>query len=486
MILDSVRQVIKNHLHLIINFAMIFLVVVFVVIYMVINNHSYLTISNAQTEEISNLVCKMLDTELNMSLNQPQAIALAMSNDSFIKNVLEEEAENMDSSQYTQKIADYLSTYKSEFNLSSSFLVSEYSKRYYYAGGVDRYLADNQENSWYYSLVASQKDSEWNVDYDIVDNKRDYTLFVNALIKDSRGSVLGVIGTGMSMSSIGDALDELASQYDLTCVLLDQNNGVIAASDPSITDLQDLASQTGISQEELADNVAGNKTQWINSYYLCTDSVQSTGWHVIAVRSSQGFSRSFSQNGDAFWLILSTIGVIVVLFFFIAVLIRRYSFEFRRIAEHDFLTRIPNRKYLERKGPDYLLDADEQETYFFLFDIDHFKQINDAMGHKAGDAALEHAAAIADSIIKDHGLTVRWGGDEFCGLIIGQDPCAVFCEIQSVLKRSQEPLTISIGYTQASKEDTLAGLMKRADEALYHAKQNGRDQSCCHEKIQKQ
>lgn len=307
MFTNSMKQAVKNHLHLLIDFVLVFLVVLSLIIYLIINNNSYLSISNGQTEDISNLVCKTVNTELDTQLNKPQAIALSMSNDNFIKETLKKEKNNMKSAEFTKSIADYLSAYKKEFKLSSAFLVSDYSKRYYYPGGVDRIMKDTHENSWYYSLRSSKKASEWNVDYDVVGNKKIYTLFVNATITDDAGSVMGVIGTGMNMSSIGNTINELSSQYDMTCLLLDPNGNVIATSDSSISKMADIADYIDTSRSNTASLISNNKSMWLNGKYLCTDHVSATDWHIVTLKSSQGLFQLFFNNKDGMILILSSI-----------------------------------------------------------------------------------------------------------------------------------------------------------------------------------
>lgn len=482
MFLNSFQTMIKRHLHFMMNFAMIFLMAFFLLIYLVINNSSYLAISNGQTEDISRLVCTMMNTELNTMLNQPQSIALSMANDSMIKKTLKEEPDNMDSAAYTTTIANYLAEYRQEFSLSSSFLASDYSKRYYFSGGVDRYLEDTEENSWYYSLIRSDKEKEWNIDNDIVDGRKDYTLFVNATIHDDDGTVLGVIGTGMDMSSIGDALRDISSQYDMTCVLLNENQELIDSSSSSIQSVEDLSTELNIGSTALSNLINETGGEWINGRYVYSDDVSSTGWHIIAIRSAQGFTHLLSSNGDTALLIVSTLAIIAVMCFFIGLLIKVYSSEFRQIAEYDHLTGMPNRKYFERAMKKIIAEANEKETYLFIFDVDHFKAINDTSGHKAGDAALIDTSKTVAALLKGKGMLFRWGGDEFCGVMMCSRPKDLLEALHQAVGELPEHLTISIGYTRISSEDTVSMILKRADHALYEAKESGRNQSCCSEK----
>ena len=481
MFLGSFQTMIKRHLHFMMNFAMIFLMAFFLLIYLLVNNSSYLAISNGQTEDISRLVCNMMNTELNTLLNQPQSIALSMANDSLIKNTLKEEPANLDSPAYTTTIANYLAAYRQEFSLSSSFLVSDYSKRYYFSGRVDRYLEDTPTNSWYYSLIGSDKEKEWNIDNDIVDGRKDYTLFVNATIHDDDGTLLGVIGTGMDMSSIGDTLQDISSQYDLTCILLNENQELIDSSSSSIGSVNDLSTMLGINSDQLSSLINENGGEWLNGRYVYSDDVSSTGWHIIAIRSAQGFTHLLSNDSDTVLLIVWTIAIITIMCFFIGLLIKVYSSEFRKIAEYDHLTGMPNRKYFERAMRKVIADAKEKETYLFIFDVDHFKAINDTCGHKAGDAALIDTSKAVNTLLRGKGMLFRWGGDEFCGVMMCSRPKELLEAMHQAVGELPRHLTISIGYTRVSSEDTVSMILRRADEALYQAKEGGRNQSCCRE-----
>jgi len=123
------------------------------------------------------------------------------------------------------------------------------------------------------------------------------------------------------------------------------------------------------------------------------------------------------------------------------------------------------------------------ETYaLILLDIDHFKLVNDTYGHLTGDQVLSKVAGLIGAHIRETDVAGRWGGEEF--LIVcphtDTDGAAATAEhLRAVIEGGQFPevpaVTASFGVAVARKDEGLTSLMKRADDALYEAKQNGRN-----------
>jgi diguanylate cyclase len=125
-----------------------------------------------------------------------------------------------------------------------------------------------------------------------------------------------------------------------------------------------------------------------------------------------------------------------------------------------------------------------------LVDIDRFKQINDRHGHPVGDAALKWVASIHAGALRQMDVAARYGGEEF-GIIL---PGTKLSDASNVAERlratiaakafregEQEfPVTVSIGVATTLSSDEPAKFLKRTDEALYAAKQNGRDRAFLH------
>lgn len=153
------------------------------------------------------------------------------------------------------------------------------------------------------------------------------------------------------------------------------------------------------------------------------------------------------------------------------------------MARHDSLTGLPNRTFL-RERLDALL-AGRQAFSIFLVDLDHFKAVNDTLGHSAGDRLLEDVAKRLLAIMGEPSTVARLGGDEFAILYLGaQDEAAVRRAAGAVIEAVTPPVAIggtfvqvaaSVGVSRAAIDSNdPETLMRRADVALYQAKAAGR------------
>lgn len=153
----------------------------------------------------------------------------------------------------------------------------------------------------------------------------------------------------------------------------------------------------------------------------------------------------------------------------------------------DSLTGINNRAYFEYFKKK--LFGKRRPLSFAIFDVDKFKDINDGYGHSTGDLALKHIADNIKSSVRDSDIAIRFGGDEF--VIILEDSPLVGARrlLERIsIKLKENPLfinenesliiTLSAGITEYNKGEPFESMFERADEMLYKAKENGRDQIC--------
>ena len=121
-----------------------------------------------------------------------------------------------------------------------------------------------------------------------------------------------------------------------------------------------------------------------------------------------------------------------------------------------------------------------------MFDLDHFKRVNDTYGHLAGDYVLHHLAQVIANRIRREDVLARYGGEEFSIILpeIETENAIVFADkIRRLVERTAFvfedhtlPITISVGVATSSQEVTTpADLIKKADEKLYEAKSAGRN-----------
>lgn len=156
----------------------------------------------------------------------------------------------------------------------------------------------------------------------------------------------------------------------------------------------------------------------------------------------------------------------------------------------DGLTQVHNKRYLletlEREIPRGRRHG--RPLSVLMFDIDHFKNVNDTFGHLAGDYVLKEVATLVKSRLRPDDVFGRYGGEEFCALLpetplvgagaIADDLRKRVAERKFVFENENIPLTVSIGCGELTPEMDASGLIKAADEKLYEAKRTGRNKIC--------
>ena len=162
-----------------------------------------------------------------------------------------------------------------------------------------------------------------------------------------------------------------------------------------------------------------------------------------------------------------------------------------KLAQHDILTGLPNRALLNQRLKQILAQSQRNGTHVacLFLDFDHFKRINDTLGHDAGDQLLQAVAQRLTAAVRESDTVARLGGDEFVVILPGLDPAHATFETMTVLARVRESflapfrladqtptLTCSIGVSMYPLDaaDTVT-LIKQADTAMYAAKEVGRN-----------
>ena len=158
-------------------------------------------------------------------------------------------------------------------------------------------------------------------------------------------------------------------------------------------------------------------------------------------------------------------------------------------ARTDALTGLPNRRSFDEELGRRLDQwrRNQVPLSLLLIDIDHFKAINDRFGHPTGDAALRWTAQIVRGALREMDVPARYGGEEFAAILPGTQLSGA----SNVAERLRATIaartfdedaarlavTVSIGVSTSLADDSPAGLISRADEALYQAKQHGRNRA---------
>jgi diguanylate cyclase (GGDEF)-like protein len=162
------------------------------------------------------------------------------------------------------------------------------------------------------------------------------------------------------------------------------------------------------------------------------------------------------------------------------------------LASVDFLTQLPNRRAAMRSLEQiHMMFKRYKRPYCIaMFDIDHFKSVNDTYGHEAGDKVLQSVGAIMRGLFREADMFARFGGEEFIAILPETDVCGAITlaeKVRAAIASADIELpdgtilrkTVSTGIAEASLSDSdFLQIITRSDEALYEAKSNGRNMVC--------
>ncbi|RFB11384.1 diguanylate cyclase [Bacillus sp. HNG] len=165
-----------------------------------------------------------------------------------------------------------------------------------------------------------------------------------------------------------------------------------------------------------------------------------------------------------------------------------YELELKHLAFHDSMTNLPNRRYLKdflKKSVDDYVNNKINGLVVGMMDLDHFKSINDEMGHDAGDAVIIEFGNRIRKNLRNIDFIARLGGDEFVIVLPDTQEVEIGNILENIQKTIHEPwfigdktfhLTTSIGIGIVPKDEiSISSILKTADIALYEAKEAGRD-----------
>ncbi|MDY0189212.1 MAG: diguanylate cyclase [Desulfuromonas sp.] len=194
-------------------------------------------------------------------------------------------------------------------------------------------------------------------------------------------------------------------------------------------------------------------------------------------------------------LIASALGTVLLIFAIIVYISRIFIYDIRqaenrliRMASHDFLTGLINRREAYNRLERACARSDRSNAIIgiLLLDIDHFKQVNDEHGHSVGDTVLKALANSMLEALRDYDIICRFGGEEFLIALPDTAPIGIYDTAERLRKaiekmRIELPdgttlhVSVSIGISHRGRDENIDQAISRADDALYLAKNAGRN-----------
>jgi diguanylate cyclase (GGDEF)-like protein len=292
---------------------------------------------------------------------------------------------------------------------------------------------------------------------------------------------------------VASLLEDYKAKYDRNIYMVSPDGIIQVHTDQSKILTTSIFDQPGLG--DIVQDIFAAKNQPAffeydahgNHILLTSRFVEELDWYLLVEQDEtlalKSIQTTFVQN---FFIGL---GITLITILFAIMVINYFQHQLEIMATTDKMTKAYNRREFERRFH-FHTDANRRKTMdlsIILFDIDRLKEHNDTRGHLAGDLIIKNIAGIAAAIIRDNDMLVRWGGDEFVILTLGDTDQAISIagrlldavQAHDFLKESTEggiiQMSISCGVTGFVEGDTLDTVMARADNALYQAKREGRN-----------
>jgi diguanylate cyclase (GGDEF)-like protein len=313
-------------------------------------------------------------------------------------------------------------------------------------------------------------------------------------IRGDQGAVIGVAVLKKSLAAFAKSL----SHFDRPYFLVDVQGLVIATNRPNrlFEPLWPRAGNQASTQATLFDHKVG-ASEWLSidgtRSFVERRSISQSDWSLVLITKPQGIFAS-RVLGIIITLQMTTLALVYLVgrerwIHENIQMERRLELEeqarnldFR--ATTDPLTGLFNRRKLNRELAMEMLRAQRYGTPLSLvmYDVDHFKDVNDTYGHQTGDKVLIEMSHFVAAHIRQNDMLARWGGEEFVIVAPGLD-CTMARQFAEKLRDEMatmrlpgmSPVTCSFGVAQFEARDTLDEFIARADRAMYQAKVSGRN-----------
>ncbi|MFK3797721.1 diguanylate cyclase domain-containing protein [Pseudomonas sp. NPDC088444] len=429
-------------------------------------------------------------SEIQKDLVRPVLISSMMARDTFVRDwVVAGEKDSQQMTRYLKEVMDHYGAY-------TSFFVSNQSLTYYQAKGVLKKIRpDEPRDVWYYRVRDMAEPYEINVDPDLA-NKDNLTFFINYKVFDYNDNFIGATGVGLTVDAVIKLIDRYQQRYQRSVYFVDAFGRLVltgAEGGPQgakigqvlreLPNLKDLQVQMPKPQSGSYQYESLGDEHFLNVRYI-----PELNWYLFVDKREDG---ALTDIRRSLYLNLSIcLAVMLLVLYLLHRVIRRFQVRIETQAMVDSLTGLPNRRGFDRIAMNAIDDArrDHKALSAMLLDLDHFKRLNDTHGHLAGDEVLTGFADDVRRCLRESDIICRWGGEEFIILLKDTNSSGARRVAEKIRLLAEQhtyvftgtalQVTVSLGVTELHPDDTLQSLIARADQALYSAKQSGRNQVC--------
>lgn len=420
---------------------------------------------------------------------RPLTISSFMASDQFLINVAQssEQPDELLLKKYLQKLSD-------KYGMVT---FAAFEKHGYMLDSTNKKLTlENEQTEWYHRLKVLS-----GTQFADIGNLDDPHLYFDIKLLSDNNDFLGFVGVGIDLNYFATTFKNYDKQFGIELLFTDDSGNIILTSNHLMKTEKHHRSESVININSLPwyQDFARHKTTKSLSNISVNNSdgnitisqlpIPEINWHVyILSPPEQQQSQYWYEFASKLFLIFLVALILYLVFDFI---LSYFKSNVLRDSETDFLTKLPTRAFIDWRFEQ--LKEEYQHASFVMADIDHFKIINDDHGHLVGDDVLKIVANKIAQNIRDIDIACRWGGEEFVLIL----PDTNIEQAHSIIDRLRENIqdtvfrsrktkgtfqvTMSFGISHSKLEQAeLESIVAQADNALYRAKELGRNQVQLH------
>jgi diguanylate cyclase (GGDEF)-like protein len=389
-------------------------------------------------------------------------------------------------------ILSYLVNIKLKYATVGSFIGSDATRKLYHTYGPPEELIEGRPfDAWYFRLKGMARVAyESNVDVETQYSGLP-TLFINHRVLDAQGKFIGVTGVSVTLETLNHVLANYQARYGAKIYFVDAVGKVVLSGGALGVDEGQLATRSGM--QEIAAAILNRSTVPVSLAYrngkadvmLNSRYVPELNWYLVVEQNVSGNIKPLTRIFAVNFVISFAVMVLVLIVTLLTV--NRFQRQLHKIATTDALTGLLNRQALALlfRQTTLVSKRSGKPLAAILFDIDHFKGVNDAFGHMVGDEVIKQVAQITLDVVRESDVVTRWGGEEYLVLLNDCTLAQAITVAENLRRRvaahdfalasGSITVTISLGVAQYQENESENSFFTRADDALYGAKHGGRN-----------
>lgn len=377
-------------------------------------------ISEQNSESDSVLVSTMISNSIENKLMKPITVSETMSQDKDIRSLLANSS-GAKSEISEKQIVGYLQSIRNGMGYDMAYIIDSDSLAYYTWQGLTHYISDERESDkWYQEFV--DMNTHYDLDVDVDDaNKWALSVFVNTEMVDKTGNLIGVCGVAVRMTELQEMIKKYENEYNICITLADSQGLIQIASDA--TKIENSYTDCSRFNEAFnaKDGIVYQKEKTVSKIITYMPDLD---WYLVV--------EDYNPNKiDVQKIVVPSIlsfcaGIVLIIIATVLetsheMKVNKDLFQKTRMSYVDELTDLFNRRAYANDIESYQNASDYEELTIVVIDINGLKQVNDNLGHKAGDELIKGASTCIRRAFRNLGLVYRTGGDEFVALLKGDE-----------------------------------------------------------------